>query len=191
MVYPAMKLYQHEAFAFGENRCVTLKPANDSPRAAIEALLSASENLPDLFESHPDIEADEPWFGWAFELPDGSVRHEFETYETAAADPELRPLIASYVTAVIEFFRATDGEPGFYVNEEEEAGSKAVEALVCADATEYLPLYLSFLKAIDLEHTCEQHSVVHRLAEVLSDSDLQSIREALSKLSGGEYFPEF
>ncbi len=186
-----IKSFEHDSFAFGDNRCAALDSGDGSPKACLDQLVAVTEDLSALFDSHPDIDAEEPWFGWAFVAADGTVTHEAELYPAAASQPELRPAIATYVERVIAWFVDSGGEPGFYVNEEEEAGSRAVEALVAADPATYLPLYLKFLEAIDLEHTCEQHSVVRRLADQLSDEQRQMIRDTLGRLSGGEYFPSF
>ena len=187
---PPLVKITHESFPFDDNPCLLLTPEGDDPRACLEALLRASEDLPALFAAHPDIDEDEPWFGWAFELAARTLV-EAELFPRVAAERELRPLIETYVKRVIELFRETGGEPGFYVNEETEAGSKAIESLVIADPPTYLPLYHRYLEAVDLEHTVEQHSVVRRIAVRLTGDQRSELKTKLGELSGGESFPDF
>ncbi len=188
--FPPLVPITHPGFAFENNPCLLLSAAEPTPCACLEALLSATDDLGALIREHPDIDEDEPWFGWAFQLP-GRTLLEAELFPRTAAEEDLRPLIATYVRRVIDLFRETGGEPGLYVNEELEAGSKAIESLVIANPPEYLPLYLEYLEAIDLEHTVEQHSVVMRIRVRLNDDQCNEIKQTLGRLSGGENFPDF
>ena len=187
---PALVTLTHPSFAFEENPCLVLVPKDDTPRACLEELVRASEDLPGLFSAHADIDEEEPWFGWAFQLSARTLV-EAELFPRSAAEEELRPLLETYANRVIDYFRQTGGEPGFYVNEEMEAGSKAIESLVIADPATYLPLYIRFLKVIDLEHTVEQHSVVRRIVVRLSEEQRALLKETIAGLSGGESFSSF
>jgi len=167
-----------------------LKPTDTSARGCIAALLEATQDLEQLFATHPGIDEEEPWFGWAFER-DGATISEAALLDEAVADPGLRPLIDTYVERVIAHFVATDAEPGFYVHEEKEAGSDAICKLVLAEPHTYFDRYLQFLKAVDLEHTVAQHDNVRMMSKVLSDEQRARLRSLLADTTGGEYFGDF
>lgn len=168
---------------FGEATCAVIAAA--SRAEALDGLLAISSRYPDFIDEHPDIDADEPWFGFAFEVG-GELLLEPDLYAAVIDDPASRDKIERFVRDVIAFNQAGGGEPALYVNEELEAGSHAVEALLGADLDRYLALYLEYLSAIDLDHTVEQHSVAARLGERLDDAQRERLVAHLETLSSGE-----
>ena len=166
---------------------LVLTPEDTSPRGCVEALLEATRDLAALFAAHPDIDEDEPWFGWAFQRGD-EMASEASVFTEAVAEPDCRPLLDTYVQRVIAFFKETDAEPGFYVHEEKEAASDALRLLVAAEPDAYFERYLEFLQAVDLEHTVAQHGNVTFLAGKLSDEQRERLREVLAATSGGHHF---
>jgi len=165
---------------------LVLKPKEDTDSSCLEALLEITENLGELFENHPDIDEDEPWFGWAFERASG-LQGEIAFMESVVKTPDLRSKLEVYVKRVINYFKETDAYPGFYVHEEKEAASDAILNLVKADKDKYFPLFLEYLKAVDLEHTVAQSDNVHIIKDMLSEAQVIELVEVLESTSGGEY----
>lgn len=184
-----------QKFEFNENPWpdipyLVLTPSDDSYGSCMTALWQVTEDLPKLFDEHPDIDAEEPWFGFAFKRGN-QVESEYQVLQEAAKDAALRPQIETFVRRVIALFRETQAEPGFYVHEEKEAASDAIYFLVEAEPATYFERYLEYLEVIDLEHTVAQHDNVSLLAKKLSDEQLAKLRTTLEGLNGGEYFGEF
>lgn len=177
----ALREIADDRLPFGEARCLVV--------SGLDELLAISGRFADFIDERPDIDADEPWFGFVFAI-DGELLLELDFYPRVIGDPASRDKIERYVRDVIAFNRAHHGEPTLYVNEELEAGSHAVEALLGADLDRYLPLYLEYLAAIDLDHTVEQHDLARRLGERVDDAQRQRLTEALEGLSSGELLNE-
>ena len=184
--YPKLQEGQFKGDLWEASNHIVLKPVEDTDKACLEELLKITENLSELFENHPDIDEDEPWFGWAFERGSG-IQGEIAFTESAAKDPELRPMLETYVQRVINYLKETEGEPAFYVHEEKEAGSDAILNLVKVDKDRYFPLFIEYLHAVDLEHTVAQSDNVHILKDILSEAQISELKEALDSISGGEY----
>ena len=161
--------------------CIVIT-AND-PKAALELLVKNTEDLRALFEANPNIDDEEPWFGWAFKIGDVIIS-EWELMQTAAGDPALHSLIAQYVGHVRDYFRATGGEPAFCVHEEKEAGSDAALELMLADPKSHLDLYVSYLQEMDFDHTVALSDHVAVLKEGLEPQQWKFVRKALESISG-------
>jgi len=168
---------------------LVLTPTEDTDRACLESLIDVTTNLQELFNTHPAIDVEEPWFGWAFKRLSG-LQSEMSLFDRAAKDSTLHPLIELYVQRVIENFQDTDGEPGFYVHEEKEAGSDAILALMRVNFDKYCETYIEYLKAVDLEHTVAQSDNIRILSAILPEQKLKQLRDLLGTLSGGEYMPD-
>ena len=186
---PEMATVTHVSFVDQECPCLVLVPCEDTPKACLDALVDASADLTSLFAAHSQIDETKPQFGWAWRLA-ARLLVEADLFPRVAAEDELRPLIETYVRQVIDFANRP-GTVGFYVDGEIEAGSKAVESLVIANPDQYLPLYMDYLEAIDLERTVEQHRVVKRITVRLSKEQDRLLLNKLSELPGGEQFPRF
>ncbi len=188
---PEMTTVTHVSFAHQKCPCLVLVPCEDTPRACLEALVEMSQDLPGLFAVHSQIDETKPQFGWAWKLA-ARLLVEADLFPRVAAEDELRSLVETYVRHVIDFAnRPVTDSLGFYVDGEIEAGSKAVESLVIANPDRYLPLYMDYLEAIDLERTIEQHRVVKRITVRLSKEQDRLLLDKLSGLPGGQRFPIF
>lgn len=123
---------------------------------------------------HQAFEGSDPWFGFG-------VKHRgkvFDEQQTLAKvkDARVAATLEAFVEALIAFNRRHRSllEGGLATHEELETGTFAVEWLV-RHRLAWLPLYLRFLKTLDLEHTVEQVNLVLRLARQYRPEQLRPL----------------
>ena len=185
---PEMKAVAFEELPWPDIPHLIIQPNEDTDKSCLISLLNLTEDLHHLFKSHPSIDEDEPWFGWAFERSTG-LQSELSLIVSAVQNAELCSMLDIYVQRVIKYFRDTNAEPGFYVHEELEAGSDAIFHLVRADSKKYFPRFIEYLRAVDLEHTVAQSDNIQVLKKELSEAQLTELRDLIGTLKGGQYIP--
>lgn len=187
--FPQMIAIDFEEHPWPDIPHLVIKPNEDTDKSCLLSLLKLTEDLHHLFNIHPLIDEDEPWFGWAFERSFG-LQSELSLIHSIGQNTELCSMLDIYVQRVIKYFQDTDAEPGFYVHEEKEAGSDAIFHLVCVDSNKYFDRFVEYLRAVDLEHTVAQSDNIFLLKERLNEAQLKELRDVIASLNGGIYLPE-